>query len=156
MPNENQTISWSAPEFRHYEKNTGWYITFGAIAVLLVLFFIIQDDIFAAVSIAIIAIFVYFFSLQKPQIVQIELTSKALRYGNISFPYKQLKYFWIVNSEHHKTLNLVSSTVINNTIIVELMDQDEDEIRQFLLQHVPEHHETTATFAQKVSHHLKF
>jgi hypothetical protein len=156
MSNQNQTISWQAPEFRHYPKNLGWYITLIAVAVLIVGFFVIEKDLFAAATTALLAGFVIFFSRQKPTLVTIELSNKAIKFGNLSCPYKQLKYFWIVNSEHHKTLNFSTSTYVNNTIILELEDQDPDEIREFLLQHLPEHHETEATFAQKVSHKLKF
>jgi len=156
MSNPSLTISWSAPEFRYYEKNIGWYVSLVAIALLLVVFFIFEKDIFAAVSLAILSVFVGLFSMQKPRVIDIELTSKGVKFGNIEFPYKQIKYFWIVNTEHHKTLNLEASTVINHTVIIELLDQDEEQIRQYLLRHLSEHHSTRETFAQRVSHKLKF
>jgi len=156
MVNENKTISWSAPEFRHYHKNIGWYVSFVAIVILLIGFFVIEKDLFAAVSMGILGILMGLFSFQKPQIVEVELTAKSVRFGNVHFSYKHLKYFWIVNNENHKTLNFEASTFIHHTIIIELMDQNEDEIRSFLLAHLPEHHQTTETFAQKVSHKLKF
>lgn len=156
MPTQNKTFSWQAPEFRYYEKNSAWYVTLMAVCVLIIGFFAIEGDWFAAITIFILAGCVVFFSTQRPEIVEVELNSKSLHFANIAFPYKQLKHFWIVNNQNHKTLNFETSTVLNNTIVVELMDQDEDEIRNFLLQFIPEHHETTETFAQKISHRLKF
>ena len=44
MSNKN-TISWQAPEFKHYEKNAGWYITLISIAVLILGFFVIVQRI---------------------------------------------------------------------------------------------------------------
>ncbi len=152
----NQTISWTAPEFRYYEKNFGWYVSLVVIAVLLIIFFVFEKDIFAAVSMAILAILVGLFSLQKPREVNIEMSERGIKFGNVEFPYKQIKHFWIVNTYNHRTLNLEISTVINHTMIIELLDQDEEQIRQFLVHHVSEHHQTHETFAQKVSHKLKF
>jgi hypothetical protein len=156
MSTQNQTISWTAPEFRYYEKNVGWYVTFIIIVVLLVGFFVYEHDLFAAICIAIIAIFTALFSSQKPKIVSIELTNKEVKLGVLSLPYKQLRYFWVVNNQNHKTLNLQTSTVINNTIIIELLEQNEDEIRQYLLPYLPEHQQTHETFAQRMSHKFKF
>jgi uncharacterized membrane protein YobD (UPF0266 family) len=157
MSNENQTvISWTAPEFRYYQKTLGWYVALVAIALLLIVFFIFEKDTFAAVSMAILAVLVGLFSLQKPREVSIILADSGVSFGNIHFPYKQLKYFWIVNTQNHRTLNLEASTVINHTVIIEIMDEDEEHIRKFLLRHLQEHHQTRETFAQKVSHKLKF
>ena len=150
------TLSWTTTEFRHYPKNFGWYVSLVAIALLLIVFFVIEKDIFAAVTMGILAVLVGLFSLQKPREITVELTDSGVNFGNIFFPYKQLKYFWIVNNQNHRTLNLEASTVINHTIIIELLDGDDRPIRDFLLRHLQEHAQTRETFAQRVSHKLKF
>ena len=156
MSNE-KIITWTAPEFRYYKKNTAWYITLGAISILVIAFFIIvQKDIFAAITAGILLASIVFFSFQKPELLEIEINQKFLHVGKVTYPYKQLKHFWIVNNLHHRTLNIETSSLINNMIIVEVMDQNEEDIRNFLLRHLPEHHLTTETFAQKISHKLKF
>lgn len=158
MSNQNQkTISWQAPEFRHYQKDPAWYTTLIAITILIVGYFFIQKDYFGAITIAIIGAMLVYFSRQIPETVDIELDHKHVKFGNMLFPYKHLKSFWIVYSDNHKTLNLESTTYINNLIILELQDQDPDEIRNFLLNYLPEHPEKTReTFAQKVMHLFKF
>ncbi len=152
----NKNFSWQAPEFRYYEKNSVWYTTLLAVCVVVIGFFIIEGDWFAAITIFILAGCVVYFSRQKPETIKVELSTVALHFGNMVFPYKQLKHFWIVNNHNHKTLNFETSTVLHNTIVVELMDQNENEVRTFLLQYIPEHHETRETFVQKISHKLKF
>ncbi len=156
MTDQPQTISWTAPEFRHYEKSIGWYISLLAITLLLIVFFVVEKDVFAAVSMGVLAILVGLFSMQKPREVNVTLNPTGVTFGNIEFPYKQLKYFWIVNTPHHRTLNLETSTVINHTLIIEILDQDEEQVRKYLAHHLHEHHQTRETFAQKVSHKLKF
>ena len=157
MPQNQNKISWQAPEYRHYYKSIGWYIAFSAVAILCIGFFvIIEKDIFAAVSLGILGILIIFFASQKPQIVPIELTQSSVNFGNVAFPFKQLKNFWIVNTKNHKTVNFQTTTAINNTVILELEDQNPETIREFLLPHLTEHHEDTETITQKISHLFKF
>jgi len=156
MPTQNQTISWQAPEFRHYEKNMGWYVTLIGITILIVGFFVIQQDLFAAITSGILGLVTIFFARQKPEIVPIELNGKGVYFGNVFFPYKQLKYFWVVSTPNHRTVNFHAATYINNVIILELEDQDPDEVHEFLSRYLPEHTETSETLIQKISHKLKF
>lgn len=154
--NSHQKISWQAPEYRHYEKNVGWYVTLISIVVLIVGFFVIQKDLFAAITTGLLGVLVVIFSRQKPDIIPVELDHRALKMGNIEIPYKQIKHFWVVHDEKHKTVNLETTTLINNLIIIELEDQDPEEIRQFLSRFLPEHSETHPTFIQRLTHWLKF
>ena len=157
MPDQNKNISWQAPEFRHYPKNAGWYITLISVAVLTVAFFIIvESDIFAAVSIGLIAVLIVLFSRQKPQLVNVELNNKGVKFDNLFYPYKQLKYFWVVNNPRHKTINFHTTAFLNNTLILELENQNPEETREFLLQYLPEHHETDETAIQRIMHKVKF
>ncbi len=155
MPNDNK-ISWEAQEFRHYEKNIGWYVTLLAVAVLVVAFFIIQKDIFAAVTMAILSVLIILFSRHKPERVNIELTNKGIHVANLFYPYKQIKHFWVVHNQHHKSVNLETTAYLNNIIILELEDQDPETVKTFLNQFLPEHENTRETFAQRTMHRLKF
>jgi hypothetical protein len=157
MSNENQNLSWEAWEFKHYPKNLGWYVVLIAVTIMVMAFFIIiQSDIFAAVSLGILALLIIFFSRQKPERVEIDLNSKGVRFGNITYPYKQLKYFWVVHNERHQTINFHTSALLNSVLILELENQDPEEAREFLLQYLPEHSESEETAVQKVMHRLKF
>ncbi|MCL5666910.1 MAG: hypothetical protein M1383_04020 [Patescibacteria group bacterium] len=151
------SLTWQAPEYRHYEKNLGWYVTAIALGILVIGFFVIvQSDYFAAITLAVILAFVIFFAKQTPQAVDIELSGKGIRYGNVFIPYKQIKYFWVVHNENHKTVNFHTNTYVNNLVIFELEGQNPDEVRDFLIQHLPEHEETRETPIQRISHKLRF
>ena len=157
MSNENKTISWKAREFKHYPKNAGWYVILTAGAILVIAFFIfVEKDIFAAVSLGLIALLIAFFSTHKPEEVQIELNSKGVRFGQLLYPYKQLKYFWLVQDPNHKTVNFHTSALLNSILILELEGQNGEEVRQYLLQYLYEHVETQPTSAQKIMHKFKF
>lgn len=153
---EQKIISWEAPEYKHYEKNLAWYITLSAIAVLVIGYELLQGDIFAAIVMLILAGFVWFFSRQRPKQITISLTHKGIHLDNLQIPFRQIRHFWIVNNQRHKTLNLETTAYLNNLLVLELESQDPETLRQFLLQVLPEHEKTEETFSQKITHHLKF
>ena len=63
MTQNKNSISWKAPEFRHYPKTSTWYLTLIILSVAAIAFFIIfEKDIFAAVCLAILAILIIIFS----------------------------------------------------------------------------------------------
>jgi hypothetical protein len=157
MALQPKAYSWEAWEFRHYPKNGAWYITLICVAILMMAFFIIvESDIFAAVTIAILTLLVIMFSRQKPRRVNIELNHSGIKFGNLFYPYKQIKYFWVVNNSIHKTVNFHTSAMINNVLILELEAEDPEFIRQYLLRYLPEHPETKETAIQRVMHQFKF
>ena len=153
---EQFIIAWQAPEFKHYQKNIAWYITLGAVAALIIGYMLIQRDLFGAVTIFLLVVFIVFFSLQRPNEVTVGLTNKGIHVGELHLPYKTIKHFWVVNNNRHKTLNMETTAYLNRIIIVELEDQDPDMVREFLMRVVPEHERTHETFAQRIMHHLKF
>ena len=158
MSNENQnSISWEAWEFKHYPKNPGWYIVLLCLSILAMGFFIVvQSDVFAAVIIAILTVLIIIFAKQKPNRVNIELNTKGVNFGGLFYPYKQLKHFWVVHNERHQTVNFHTTALINSILILELENEDPDEIRNFLLKHLPEHSETDETPIQQAMHRFKF
>ena len=152
-----KTISWQASEFRHYPKNVGWYVVLISLTILTIGFFVIvEGDIFAAVSLGILAILIFIFAGQVPQKVDIELSSKGVKFGKLFYQYKQIKYFWLVLNERHKTLNFVTSAFVNNTLILELEDQDPEIVRDYLIKYLPEHSQTEETASQRTMHRFKF
>lgn len=153
---EKSYLSWEALEFRHYPKNLAWYITMGVIVLLVVAFEVLQKDYFGAISLGVMAIFIIIFAMHKPGKIQISLSSEGLHLERSFIPYNQMKYFWIVDNEDHKTLNIETTAYINRTILVELETQNPEEVREVMLREVPEHSSTEETFVQRLIHRLKF
>lgn len=157
MPTNHKTnISWQAPKWKHYPKSIGWYASYFAISILILIFFMIEKDIFAAVVLGIISLVSALYVSRAPEIVEINITPKGVHIGEIHFPYKHIKHFWIVHNENHKNAVFETNLYLNKTLIVELEDQDPDVVRDFLLKFLPEHNSINPTFAQRVSHWLKF
>src|SRR6185436_6070045 len=110
----------------------------------------------AAVSLGVVAILIGIFSRQKPQRVNIEINSKGIKFGQLTYPYKELKYFWVVDSDTHKSVNFHTTALLNNTVILELENQDPEAVRFYLRKYLPEHPETEPTPVQKIMHRFRF
>ena len=157
MPQQNPNIvSWEAQEFRRYDKSSLWYLVLILSASIVVVFFLLERDVFGAISLAIIAALVFLFARQTPEKIFIELNAKGVKFGKLLYSFKELKYFWIVHDQNHRSVNFHTSALINNTLILELDGQDPEVVRGFLLKHLPEHSETQATMAQKIMHKFRF
>jgi hypothetical protein len=150
-----EAFSWQAPEFKSYEKNQAWYITFGLIVLLVLVFQLIQADWFGAFTTALIAGLLVAFMRRKPNIINIKLDNIGVTIQNNLIVYKSIKHFWIVNNFHHRTLNIETTAYINNVIILELQDQDPEAVRRFLRAHISEHESTEETMTQRLMRQLK-
>lgn len=149
-------IEWQAPEFRHYPKNAAWFITFGIIVALILAYEIFQHDWFGAITLAIIAGFFALFALHKPKIVTVSISTHGLHIDDSHIPYSHIKQFWIVDNNHHKTLNLETTAYLNHHLAIELDDQDADEVQEILEELLPENPENHETIAQRLAHRFKF
>jgi hypothetical protein len=149
-------IEWRAPEFRHYPKNAAWFITFALIVVMLIAYEIIQRDWFGGISIAIIAAMFGIFALHRPKIVSVKITTLGVHIEDTYIPFNNIKQFWIVDNDKHKTLNLDTTAYLNHQLSIELDDQDADEVQEILIELLPEKVDSEETAAQKIAHKIKF
>ncbi len=155
---EQIIMSWQAPEFRHYPKNFAWYLTLYIIATFIIGFLIIQRDIFGAISILILTVFIVIFSQQRPRNVEVTITNKGIALDETYIPNSTIKHYWVVDTTTHQTLNLETTSYLNRTVIIQLAGVDPDDLRDTLgelLQHHPDE-EASETLAQRVMHTLRF
>jgi hypothetical protein len=155
MAKPNIELSWQAPEFKHYHKNLGWHITFVAIVILIIGYQIISGDYFGAISVGFIAVFAGYLLRQKPSEVSVSLSDQGLHIDDLHIPYRNMQHFWVVDTQHHRTLNIETTAYLNKLIILELEDQDPDAVREILAQNVPEHTSDQPSVVQQIMHHLR-
>ncbi len=149
-------IEWQAPEFRHYTKSAVWFIMFAVIVAAIIIYMLVRKDFFGAITFAIISAFIAAFAMHKPKMVTIGITTHGIHIDDSHIPYTHIKQFWIVDNDHHKTLNIETTAYINHLLTIELHEQDSDEVQEILQELLPEKPTTHETPVQKISHRLKF
>ncbi|MEK7075956.1 MAG: hypothetical protein AAB948_04155 [Patescibacteria group bacterium] len=154
--NKNEIYTWSTQEFDHYEKGTGWYLTFSIIALLLVGYEVYMRDWMAALTIIVAIIAIYFFSKQQPREIDIVITDKGINVANVYFPYHNIKRFWIIYHQQAQQLHFETTAYLNRFVIVPLNGINPTEVSDILKKHLPESTPNRETVAQRLARWLRF
>jgi hypothetical protein len=155
-PALNILMSWNAIEFEEHEKGPGWYLTFAIIAALFVLYELFIKDFFGAITLAIIAVIVYFFSRLKPKDVLVQITDKGMMLNDTFVPYSNVKHFWFVEQHASPMLHIETNAYINQYIVVHLHDQSIEQVRETLLPYIGEIGFDQEPVSHRVARFFKF
>lgn len=150
-------ISWQAPEFIHYPKSFWWSAGLSLVSLILVGYFLWQKEILTALLFALFFILLFYFSRVRPKQIHVRLTPHGLKLNHYRLPFQQITSFWIVYEPPEvKTLNFETTAYLNRFLTLQLENENPLEIREFLLQFLPEDLDRAEQFADKVSRKLKF
>jgi len=131
---------WDTPEFIPTPRGKTWYIVAGTILGLLVLYGIISKSI--TMVLVFIAFALVFLLLEKrqPQQLRVQVTDMGIGYHGEFYPYHHINSFWIV---YHPPYIQVLYLKIRRgkrfyNIKIELNHENPSEIRQLLMNEIPE------------------
>lgn len=127
-------ITWSGPEFKYYHKEPSWYWINAIIAGTLFLIALYQKNILLAIFIAITELTIIMLAKRLPKTIEFKINEDGIHFGKMSFySHDELSGFDIrkENSEISE-LVLVTNSVINPTIKINIPLKDEEEIRNLL------------------------
>ncbi len=165
MANTNQNSSgqnreilqWHALEFEHHEKGIGWYVTFAAIAIMLVAYYLFTRDYFGAFFWVFLSVAAYLYARRKPGEVLITLSKKGVTVGEEFFPYTQLKKFWIVDKQYSRSIHLETTAYLNRVIVILMHDEiNVEDVHKFLAAHLPEGNHDEETVTEIIARILRF
>ncbi len=152
----NEIYTWTTKEFDHHEKGTGWYMTLGIIALLMIGYEIFMHDWMAALTIAVAMLAIYFFSKQEPKEIEVLITGKGISVGDVYFPFHNIKRFWVVYHEKAQQLHFETTAYLNRFVVIPLNGMDPSEVSEILKKHLPESTPNRETVAQKLARRLRF
>lgn len=156
---ENKSIKWQAPEFHFYEKGTAWFSKFSIIAVLLIIIFIYLGitqkhfSYYLAAGVVLAAALALFSQARvRPQSTNFHLAEDGVEFLGHKFLWGNLKSFWIsddaVYFENKKRFSI--------PISMPLANQKPEQLRNYLLQYLPEKSDGGEMIFDKVNRLFKF
>lgn len=156
---EKKSIKWQAPEFYFYEKSAVWFSKFSIIAILLLIIFIYLGitqkhfSYYLAAGVVLAAALALFSQARvKPQSANFHLTDDGVEFLGHKFLWGSLKSFWIsddaVYFENKKRFSI--------PISMPLGDQNPEQLRNYLLQYLPEKSDGGEMLFDKVNKLFKF
>lgn len=144
---DHRTIFWQAHEYFHQDKTTDWYWGLGIISITCATLAIIFGNILFALVIVLAAFAAGLQAHRTPRLVDFELTPRGVVIDRVLYPYVTLDSFWITDNHVYQAtpkILLKSKKFFMPFLHVPVEDVDIDDVRNYLLQHIPEveHHES--------------
>lgn len=148
-------ISWQAPEFEYIEKGPDWYWAVGVIATTLIVAAILFENLLFSLVILFATIALVTQANREPDILEFTIDRRGVRIENTLYPYASLRSFWVENTEHEQQIILQSQKNLMPYIIVPIAEVDPEEVRDYLLQFLPEE-EHEEPLSHKIMEYLGF
>jgi hypothetical protein len=149
-------LSWQAPEFVYYEKDTKWFVYGGLVLLFLIAAAaVLQQWLMIVVILALAAVIVQH-ARREPRTLEYKITEHGVETGEKFHPYNELKSFWIIYNPPVKTLYIESTKRLIPQIQVQLADQDPTQIRQALHSRIPEQEKRTEDWLDSFGRLIRF
>lgn len=104
------TITWTAPEYSHKEKDNDWFWAIGLVTIIACGFAFWLHNYLFAIFIIISGCCLILFTLRRPQVIIYKIETKGLSMGKDLYPWKDLKSFNIKNNEKELFAKLIIET----------------------------------------------
>jgi hypothetical protein len=152
----SEFISWKTVDFKQQPKNKFWYPTFLLLSIGLIVFAIYSKSTITLIAFSLLVITVFIASFQKPKMITCKITKTGITAEKNYYPFKNIKKFWILYSPPIvTTLNLETTAYLNNTIAIELGDQNPLAVKAFLQKYLPEDLDKEESVTDVLSRKLK-
>ena len=149
-------ISWNTVEYIHTEKTSDWYWIVGIITVSIALISIILNNVIFAILVLVSSFTLAMFASRHPDTVSVTIDRSGVTFGRTRYSYSNLESFWMETRDGFPRLLLKSKRTFMPFVVIHLGDEEFDEqIREALLQHLPEE-ENTEPLLEKVLIYLGF
>jgi hypothetical protein len=149
-------ISWNILEYKKKEKNVDWYWAVIVISLsLAIIAFVIGDGLFS-IFIILATLILLSFSNTEPRRFEVIVDKRGFKVGKDTYPFATLDEFWVdITEENSPKILLKSKKVFMPLIVIPLEDHHHLDIRDFLLQYLPEK-EMHEPLSQKIMEKLGF
>ncbi len=136
---DNKVIIWNAPEHTVHRRGKLWkVIVIGLLIAAMVTTLVHQAWTFALTIVAFTFVY-YLLNREHPKEVEISLSDIGIKVGRRKYPFSRVKSFWLVyEPPYTKTLYVKMEGELVVNIAIQLKDQDPSEVREFLIEKVPE------------------
>jgi len=138
-------IEWETLEYEHYEKSSRWFWAVGIGGAVLILLAILTKNFLFAILLLLATFALLLHGHRPPDKITITMSRHGVRVRHLLYPFKNLRSFWVHDQLSAKKITLRSEKAFMPHLHLPLPDDlDHEEIRLFLLEHLPEeHHEPT-------------
>ena len=151
-----EPVSWSASEYVEHQKSVSWYVVLGcASAVVTLVIFIITQNIFSAVVVALACMALGGFAARQPQTKQFSISQDGVHCGDKFYPYGLFKSYSIVDDEALSCIWLRPMRRAMPTVVMYYAPDDEERIVAMLDNFLPQE-DRQHDWVDRVSRRVRF
>ncbi len=143
--NENQPnptaelLSWNFPEFDPTPRTHRWYLWFGICSALLIALGMFTDNFLFSLIVVLVALIIFLRNWRRPANIHFAFTPQGLHVGRNFYSMKELQEFWLAYKPPvEDTLYFEFNSMWRPTLGIPLMGNNPLQIREVLLQYLPE------------------
>jgi hypothetical protein len=157
MTEKQRVLKWQAFEYEHGEKSPDWFWALWIIAIAGTATSVILGNVLFAILILAGAFTFSLHAVKKPRLIKFEINERGVMIGKILYPFSALKSFWIEDMEESVPPKILikSKKMLATHIVIPVEDIHPSDIREFLLERLPEE-EDSESLAQKIVEHFGF
>jgi hypothetical protein len=152
---DHTIISWKAPEFARYKKGGWWFPVQAIVTVALTLLFILTNQYLVAIIVVLGAYVIYRLAHQEPEILSVNFSTQGITFKSKYYPFRQLKTFWIIDTGETYRLHLQPIERLGFPVIIPLIAEDVEKVRDFLSHYLPETHNAEEDLADRINRILR-
>jgi hypothetical protein len=136
---DNTEISWDAPEHIKHKRGKVWKVIVSALLTAAIVTGFVHQAWTFSLAIVAFALVYYLLNKEHPQDVEISVSNIGIKVGKRRYPFTRIKSFWLVyEPPYTKTLYVRVEGDLVVDVSIQLNDQDPSEVRDFLIERIPE------------------
>jgi hypothetical protein len=135
---QEEKITWTAPEFAHHIKNASWYLGLAVSIVLLAALFYLITKSFVSVGVVVVAgIILGVYGSHKPRLLTYSLSDYGIIVGNRMFNYAEFRSFSVIREAELGNVTLMPLGRFSPPASLYYKLSEENVVLNFLSQRLP-------------------
>ena len=132
-------LNWVFPEYEIGQRGNSWYIWFGIIIALLISTAILSDNFLFAVILLLFSVILFLQNWRRPKKIEITISPIGVQIGDTLHEMRDIDEFWIAyDPPYVEKVYFAFASPIRPHMGVPLEGQNPLQVRELLLQYVPE------------------
>ncbi len=149
-------LAWRAPRYLRYERSWLWFVLLFVICGGLALYGYETDSLTMAIVFVLLPFVLVLEHRKKPDMVTVIVSEYGIRFGDKLLPYSSIEHFWILhNPPFVNEIHLETDSKMHKEYVIQLMNLDPTELRQFLVTQILESEGKHLSFLEGLSRILR-
>lgn len=145
-----EIIRWQAPDYYTFERSPYWSLVVGVVSIALALVLIYTNNYFPVIIVILAVIVSFQVAHDKPKTQEFAIDESGILCRNNYIPFTELRSFWIAKHGKKSILYIEPASILKGPITIPLGQQNENEVRYFLMRFLPEKFEAGEMMSEKL------